>query len=185
MGEIGFRQTCQRVILSGATLFNGGASATLTLTGSIPSGQDFAIRATASHAGTVSIVGELDGEAVSEVMTFTFARWRKTSHTFDTITAITTTDMDGEDLHIEAVDTLGNPITTESLVDVTCRWEGKQEKYVDENGDDRRGNAKVITSELIDVGETLIYGGRRYEVVLIKPAVRLGGSERFRTLILI
>ncbi len=93
--------------------------------------------------------------------------------------------MDGKDLVIEAVDSLGNPITTEALVSVTCRWEDKQDKYVDENGDDRRGNAKVMTSELIDVGETLVYGGRRYEVVSKRPAIRLGGTERFRTLILL
>ena len=185
MTEIGFQQTCQRVVKAGTTLFDDEASATLELTGSIPSGQDFALKVTASHAGTVAIVGELDGEAIAETLTFTFARWKKTSHTFDAEPVITTTGMDGEDLLIEAVDSLGNPINSESLVNVTCRWEDKQEKYVDENGNDRRGNAKVMTSELIDVGETLIYGSRRYEVVSKRPAVRLGGSERFRTLILL
>jgi hypothetical protein len=189
-------QTGQVKREAAAVFYNGPAAASLEpllITGI--GGDSFKVKVQKSGGEavthTITVTGTLGGSPVSNVLTYNYASQTKTTSSyFDTITSITT-EMAGEDplpnIRAVAVDGGGAEITATTWEDFACRWEEKAVPYWNDLGAFILSDAKVICEEAIEAGDWIRLSpdtGFGSEVKSMKPAVGLGGSESFRTLLL-
>ena len=76
--------------------------------------RDSSMKVTLAGAGTVTVIGTVNGSSDSEVITFTVPSVKRTLREFDSITSVDTSGASGVDITVEAVDSGGNSQKTES-----------------------------------------------------------------------
>jgi hypothetical protein len=186
-----------------AEFYNGAPLDEIPLN-NITIGEDFRVRAersgTAGDPRHVYLVGTLDGEPVTETLTFTSGLYGPelivtSDELFDDLTEVTT-DMGGDygiTISIRAVDAAGDEIPP-TWQEFACRWEDKRSTYLKVSDDEASeviavSDAKVICEAQIEA-EALVrpvvggVPGIVYEVKVVKSTPGLSGSEEFRVLLL-
>jgi hypothetical protein len=143
-------------------------------------------------SNTVTIEGYLGVTFKSETLSFTTTgpQTKNGTNTYDRLTSVTTT-LHTEDpvptIRLIALDTYGAPLSATTWEEFMCRWEDKTVPYWTPGGAFTLSNGKVMTEAAISVGDTIrlqSVGGSGHEVVQVKPATGLGGSEEFRTVLI-
>lgn len=143
-------------------------------------------------SNTVTIEGYQGVTFKSETLTFTTTgpQTKNGTSTFDRLTSVTTTlhtETPVPTIRLIALDTYGNPLSVTTWEEFKCRWEDKTVPYWTTGGAFTLSNGKVMTGAVIEIADVIrlqSVGGSGRSVVQVKPAVELGGSEEFRTVLI-
>lgn len=93
------------------TVFTGLAASTMAILGH-PTTDDFHLAITSSGICRVKVVGSLDGQTITERLSFSTAETQYTVNTFDDLTSLTSGYQAlGVTLEISAVDSIGMPLS--------------------------------------------------------------------------
>ncbi len=181
----GLKHSCYKVTRSPWQLFQGNASATLTLTGSAPT-VPFRIEASVlSISGHTDCAGKVLDGGVALAPDFAASGQKRTgvnSHT--TLPVVTTQGLDCQ-VTINAIDQQGAPIYQESVsAAIRCRWLAKQKSFQDSEGLWQISAAEVLTQDTsLNANDTVRYGGADYVVGMVDPKAKLSGVEFLRRLV--
>lgn len=186
----GLKTAISRVNRADWTLFSGAAIATLSPISAVP-GQDFRLSYEVSggtaNTGTITATGTLDGTAKTETVTFTAARVRAGTVTFDTVSSITTSGLADEatkpTVVITCIDLAGSPIIKETLTTIYCRWMAKSSGFWGPGGVWTKSDTQVLTTDAnCTIGTVLCKSGQDYVVQYVEAFSKLSGREFLRKL---
>jgi hypothetical protein len=173
------------VTKAAVSLYDGNAAATLTLTGTWPTGKTGRLKITISSvAGHTDCAGTMT--VGSETLTFTQAATKLTTTSLTANPSVTTSGLDCY-IHITVIDVAGQDIIAETLTSIDVSWNDTQ-KYIP----DSSGGWTVITetyattdNSSIVAGDVLrkTSAGTDYKVRAVKPINNFLGLEIKRKLI--
>lgn len=185
-----FRHLATRITKTAATLFSGTSAATLTLTGTWPTGGSrlsIVASSVTGHtdcAGTVTING-------SETLTFTVAGKKTTTAALTSLPTITTANLDCN-LVITVISSGGTPVYTEAETDLYCKIEIKSKSVPSPNGGWTSIQATTMQARgIFATGDVIKFDidnpfdptdGIEYQVSSVKPKIGYMGKESIKIL---
>lgn len=173
-------QVGYRVTRTNHELYDGTTSATLTLTGSLPS-VNFRVAVTLS-----SVTGHADctGSVVvgSETLTFAAAGKKTTTTALTALPTITTSGLDCNIL-VEAITTGGAHVIEETTIALKTRFENTQKSYLNSQGVWSKSQAVAyVMDSSCDIGTKFSQGGYDYTIDQVSAYPDLEGNEVYRKL---
>lgn len=180
MKLLSFPHTAYLVTKASHELYAGVTSATLTLTGSLPS-VSFRVAVTLSSVtGHPDCTGSVS--VGSETLTFTSAGKKTTTTALSALPTITTSGLDC-DILIEAITTGGAPVFVETLTTLKIRFEPTTKAFVNAVGIWTQSSAYcMVVNSTIQIGDVIRYNSADYPVRQIEALNWLDGTEIYRIL---
>jgi len=177
------QQDGYRVNKGNHTLYNSTSAATLTLTGTLPTGS-FRCKVTLSSVtGHTDCVGSVTVGAET-ALSFIAAGSKTTTTLLTALPVVTTANLDCNIL-IEARDAGGAPISLDTQTAIDCRFQDIQKAFQNALGDWSTSAAIAYTNDTsCIIGKLFSYGGYDYQIAQVSAHVDLDGDEVFRKLIL-
>ena len=169
------------VTKSPISLFDGTATASITLTGTWPAGKTGRCKVTISVVGEhTSVTGTLTID--SETLTFTQAGTKVTSVNRTANPTVTSSGLDCH-MHITVIDTGGQDIEAETLTAIDIKFTDEQKYYSQKIGDFITIPANCITDNTTcQIKDIIRYGGRDMQINAIHGKDHRLGLEQFRIL---